>query len=79
MKVAKVSGVKAINSKKKAVVIRWKKVSGVNGYEVYRSNKKKGKYQKLTTLKKAGKITYTDKKVRECGVLSYQYIEKLLE
>lgn len=72
VKVAKVSGVKAINSKKKAVVIRWKKVSGVNGYEVYRSNKKKGKYQKLTTLKKAGKITYTDKKVTKKKTYYYK-------
>ncbi len=72
VKVAKVSSVKATNSKKKAVVIRWKKASGVNGYEVYRSNKKNGKYQKLTTLKKASKITYTDKKVTKKKTYYYK-------
>ena len=43
--------------------ISWKKVSGVTGYEVYRSTKKSSGYKRVTTIKKASTTSYTNKKL----------------
>ena len=43
--------------------IIWKKVAGATGYEVYRANKKKGKYKKVKTLK-AKATSFTNKKLK---------------
>lgn len=45
------------------VSIKWKKVTGANGYTIYRSASKNGKYVKLTTVKGVSKTSYTDKKL----------------
>lgn len=47
---------------KTALTLNWKKISGADGYEVYRYHEGKKKYQKVATLKKDSKITYTDQK-----------------
>ena len=47
----KVTAVKAKRVKSK-VKLTWKKVKGADGYEIYRATSKKGKYQKIKTLKK---------------------------
>lgn len=43
--------------------LSWKKVSGANGYVVYRATSKNGKYKKIATLKKGSAKTYTDSKL----------------
>lgn len=48
----KVTAVKAKRVKSK-VKLTWKKVKGADGYEIYRATSKKGKYQKIKTLKRA--------------------------
>lgn len=48
-----------VSTKPKKVVVKWKKVSGATGYQVYRSTSKKGKYKRIATTKK---LSYTDKK-----------------
>lgn len=48
---------------KKSAKITWKKVAGATGYEVYRANKKKGKYKKVKTLK-AKATSFTNKKLK---------------
>lgn len=53
--------VKAVR-KKASVKITWKKVKGAYKYEVYRSNKKKGKYKKIKTVKSK---KYTDKTAKK--------------
>ena len=49
----------------RTAVISWKKVKGASGYEVYRSTKKNGKYKKIKTIKKAGTVRFTDKKLKK--------------
>ena len=45
------------------IAISWKKVKGAKGYEIYVSNKKKGKYKKVKTLSSSKKkYTYKVKK-----------------
>ncbi len=48
------------------VKISWKKVAGATGYYVYRNGKK------AATIKKAGTLSYTDKKAKTNGA-KYQY------
>ena len=66
-KVSKVDKVKAVSAKagKKKVTVKWKKVAGVKGYVIYRSLKKKSGYTEVKTIKKAGTVKFTDKKVKK--------------
>lgn len=52
-----------LSAGKKKATVTWNKISGANGYEVYRATSKNGKYTKAATVK-AGKTTYTDKKLK---------------
>lgn len=63
-KVAVPTKVKAAAGKKKAT-IRWKRASGVNGYQVYRASKKKGKYKKVKTITRAKTTKYINKKLKK--------------
>lgn len=60
-----VKGVKVKNVKKLKAVVSWKKVSKASGYEVYRANKKKGKFKKIATIKKGSIVKYTNKKLKK--------------
>jgi hypothetical protein len=51
------------NSKTRTAVVKWKKVSGANGYEVYRSVKKNSGFRKIATIKKGTTVSYTNKKL----------------
>lgn len=51
-------------------MISWKKVKGASGYEVYRSTKKNGKYKKIKTIKKAGTVRFTDKKLKKGSLIT---------
>lgn len=53
-----------IKSYKKNIKITWKKVSGANGYEVYMSTKKSGKYKKIKTATYK-QNSYTRKKLNK--------------
>lgn len=46
---------------KKRVKVSWKKIKGVNGYEIYRSTKKNKGYKKIKTASKASIVAYTNK------------------
>lgn len=48
-----------LTAKKNSVVIKYKKVSGVTGYQIYRAKSKNGTFKKITTRaqKKTGKYT----------------------
>ena len=63
-KPAKTSISKITSPSKKKVKVVWKKVSGVNGYEIYRATSKKGKYKKIATVKSGKTVSYTDKKLK---------------
>lgn len=52
-----------VTTKSKKATVKWKKVSGATGYEVYMSNSKNGKYTKVGTNTKNSKVSYTSKKL----------------
>ncbi len=45
------------------LTLRWKKVSGADGYYIYRSTKKDGTYKKIATVKGGTTLTYTNTKL----------------
>ncbi len=49
---------------KKRATVSWKKIKGVNGYEIYRSTKKTKGYKKIKTAKKVSIVSYTNKKLK---------------
>lgn len=61
-RISKPTDVKATKSGKTNVKIKWSKVEGANGYTVYRSTSKDGKYKKIgTTTSKSFKDTTAKK------------------
>lgn len=52
-----------LKAKKKQIKISWKRISGVSGYEIYRSDKKKRGYKKVRTAGKAAITSYTNKRL----------------
>lgn len=49
---------------KRSAIISWKKVSGANGYKVYRATKKSGKYATVKTITKSSTVKFTNKKLK---------------
>ncbi len=47
----------------KKAYVKWKKVSGASGYEVYRATSKTGKYIKVKTLTSGNTTSYTNTKL----------------
>ena len=45
-------------------MVSWKKVTGANGYEIYRSTKKSSGYKKVKTITVSGTIHYVDSKLK---------------
>ena len=52
-----------VTGKKKATV-KWSKVTGATGYEIYMSTKKSSGYKKVGTNTKNNKISYTKTKIK---------------
>ncbi len=46
-----------------AITLKWKKVSGADGYTIYRATSKNGKYKKIKTIAKASTVTYKNSKL----------------
>lgn len=57
----KISSVKA---GKKSATVKWKKVSGTDGYYVYRSTSQKSGFKKVQTLKKSSALSWNNKKLK---------------
>ena len=55
---------RVIGKSSNVVSLKWEKVKGVTGYEIYRSTSKNGTYKQIATVKKASKVTYKDKSVK---------------
>lgn len=53
---------KSVKKKGKKFKLTWTKVTGANGYEIYRSTKKSKGYKKIKTLNGNKKVTYIDGK-----------------
>ena len=57
--VLKTPSVKLTSGSKKAT-IKWEKISGASGYEVYRAISKSGKYSKIKTITKNSTVSYVN-------------------
>ncbi len=62
---------KTPSSTKKGIVLKWSKVTGAEGYMVYRKTGS-GSYSKIATVKGNSKVTYTDKKAKKGKTYSYK-------
>lgn len=51
----------AKNNSSKSITLEWTKVSGVDGYEIYRADTYNGKLKKIKTIKGGSKVSYTEK------------------
>lgn len=60
------------NAGKNTVKVSWKKVTGANGYRVYRSTSKNGEYTSAGFIKKGSTVTFKDKKVSEGKTYYYK-------
>lgn len=58
----KISSIKSKNSK--ALVISWVTINNAANYEIYRSTKKNGTYEKIATITGINRVSYTDTKVK---------------
>lgn len=55
--------VKAASTRKGTAKLSWQKVSGANGYEVYRATSKTGKYTRVASIAKGSVTSYTNQKL----------------
>ncbi len=55
----KIKGLSAYYKTDSKATISWKKVSGASGYEIYRSDKKNGKYSRVKTIKSGKTVSAT--------------------
>lgn len=49
----------------KGIKLSWSKISGADGYKIYRANSKNGSYKLVKTIKKGSSKTWTDKSVKK--------------
>ena len=61
----KVAGFKAKALKGNKAKISWKKNAKVNGYQIFRSLKKKSGFKKITQIKKNSTVKFTNKKLKK--------------
>ncbi|MFA9375111.1 MAG: leucine-rich repeat protein [Lachnotalea sp.] len=69
--IGKVDGLTAKKNKTTSITLTWNKQNNVKGYVIYRYDSAKKKYVKISTIKKASTVTYTDKKLSVSS--TYQY------
>ncbi len=58
-------------STKSGITLKWSKVTGADGYMVYRKTGS-GSYSKIATVKGNSKVTYTDKKAKKGKTYTYK-------
>lgn len=58
-----ISSVKNLTGRK--AVVKWKKVSGVTGYEIYRAEGYMGKYKKVKIVTKNSTVSFTNTKLKK--------------
>ncbi len=68
--------VKSLQSQNNGLQISWEAVAGANGYQIVRSNTKKGSYKSIAKVKGKSTLTYTDPNV-EIGECYYYKVRAL--
>ncbi|MDR0222136.1 MAG: fibronectin type III domain-containing protein [Oscillospiraceae bacterium] len=61
---AKPTSVKAEANSKSKITVSWKKVSGANGYEIYRATSKDGKYTRVKRVTKGDTVKWSNKELK---------------
>ena len=64
--------IKKVKAGKKKATITWKKVGGAQGYEIYRSTKKNGKYAKVKTINNASTVKTANTKLKKGKTYFYK-------
>lgn len=68
--------VRAAKAKKNSITIKWNKVKGASGYQIYTGKcGKNNKYKLVKTIKKAGTTRFTYKKLKKGTCYVYVYAE----
>lgn len=67
------TAIKSAECTPKGIKLTWKKSKGAKGYYIYKKNSK-GKWSKLSTIKKGTTLNYTDTKVSNGKVYEYKLI-----
>lgn len=49
----------------KKATVKWKKIDGANGYQVYRSTKQSSGFKLVKTIKKGSTVSFTNKKLKK--------------
>ena len=62
---------KTPSSTSKGIVLKWNKITGAQGYVIYRKTGS-GSYSKIATVKGNSKVTYTDKKAKKGKKYTYK-------
>lgn len=61
-----------VKAGKKSAAVSWKKVSGANGYVVYRSTKSKSGFKAVKTITKGSTVKYTNKSLKKGKTYYYK-------
>lgn len=54
-----------LKSGKRKATVKWSKISGASGYQIYRSTKKSSGFKKVKTVTKGKTVSYTNKKLKK--------------
>ena len=52
-----------LSTTSKKATIKWSKIAGANGYDVYRATSKNGSYSKVKSITSSSTVSYTDSKL----------------
>lgn len=55
------------------ITLKWNKITGANGYQIYRASGKNGSYKKIKTITKGSTVSYTNTGL-QCGAAYYYKI-----
>ena len=59
----KTPSISKVTTKSKKATLKWSKVTGASGYEIYMASSKNGKYSKIKTITKGSTVSYTKTKL----------------
>lgn len=54
-----------LSTKNKKVTVKWKRVAGASGYQIYMSTSKNGKYERIKITLKGSTVSYTKTKLKK--------------
>lgn len=69
---AAAKGMKAVRSSYNQIKLSWKKVTGAQGYNIYRYNSSRKRYELLDCAEGAARVTYTDKGLKTGTAYTYR-------